>query len=126
MVARSVIVLAISPGTRTWSTLWTVLAAIGIGGYGGAVGGVSYHLVRARLKRFGRAGNYLTGIAVAYAYLLAFALPAAFLGVEATLREPAGWVILAIMGAVFGLFMGHWWFREPKSVSSPVKQTVDS
>lgn len=90
------------------------MAAAGllVGGYLGAVGGLAYHTVREPFRRFGRAGAYLTGVAVAAAYLLAFAIPELFLSDEPMLADPAGWLIGGVLAAVFGLMIGHWWFRD--------------
>ena len=81
------------------------------GAYLGAVGGIAYHFVRPRTRSFGRWGDYLTGIACAGGYLLAFLLPAAIAGDEMG-RDPVAWAGAGIMALVFGLGAGHFVFRE--------------
>jgi hypothetical protein len=71
-----------------------------------------YALVRKRFRKFGRVGDYLTGLACMYAYLLAFGIPLAVFTREKMLRDPVGWLIMAVLGTVFGLAIGHSWFRE--------------
>ena len=78
----------------------------------GAVGGVAYGLVRPRTRRFGRGGDYLTGIACVYAYMLAFLVPLALLGVEPLLYTRMGAGVFVLLGTVFGLVVGHFWFRD--------------
>jgi hypothetical protein len=90
------------------------MAVVGIaaGAYLGAVGGLSYYAVQEPFRRFGRAAPYLTGIAVATAYLLAFGVPDLFLSEDPMLADPAGWVIAGVLAVIFGLAIGHWWFRN--------------
>lgn len=69
-------------GNFDWRVLVAVPLAVLFGAYLGAVGGIAYHFVRPRTRSFGRWGDYLTGIACAGGYLLAFLLPAAIAGSE--------------------------------------------
>jgi hypothetical protein len=71
-----------------------------------------YALVRKRFRKFGRLGDYLTGLACMYAYLLAFGIPLAVFTREEMLRDPVGWLIMAVLGTVFGLAIGHSWFER--------------
>lgn len=92
--------------------LGMALAGIGIGMYLGAVGGVAYSLVRKPFRALGRAGDYLTGIICMLAYLLAFAIPAAVLMQDPMFSDVTGWAILSFVAVLFGLIMGHTWFRD--------------
>src|ERR1051325_6352323 len=111
-IVRAIFLLALRRTQPSWALLLTVLAAIAVGAYGGAVGGLAYALVRARFRKWGRIGDYLTGLACMYAYLLAFGIPLAVFTREEMLRQPVGWLIMAIVGTVFGLVIGHSWFRD--------------
>lgn len=95
------------------------MGAMGVvlGGYGGAVGGLAYHAVRDPFRRFGPAGAYLTGIAVVGAYLLAFAIPERFISAEPVFADPAAWIVGGVLSVVFGLLIGHWWFRDAAPAS---------
>jgi transcriptional regulator with XRE-family HTH domain len=88
--------------------LWMALAAIGVGAYLGTVGGLVYAVVREPFRRFGRPGDYLTGLAVMYAYVLALGLPLAIFNLDPQFRTIGGWVVLAFLGTVFGLLIGRW------------------
>jgi hypothetical protein len=96
---------------------WQALAIIGVailaGMYLGAVGGAAYTLVRPWSHRFGRTGDYLTGLACAYAYGLAIAIPEALFDHSANFRDPATWIIAVVLSTVFGLLIGRSWFRSP-------------
>ena len=89
---------------------WRLLsvAALGIlaGAYLGAVGGVTYHLVHPRARKLGRLAPYVTAVACATAYMLAFMIPSAVAG-EAHAREPSGWVAAGVVALFFGLVLGH-------------------
>ena len=113
-IVRALFVVVFQRAPVTPQLFVTIAAAIGIGAYGGAVGGLAYSLVRERFRRFGRAGDYLTGIVCAYAYLLAFGIPIAIFTREEILTDPVGWLIFVVIGTVFGLIIGHSWFREDK------------
>ncbi len=91
--------------------LWMALAALGVGAYLGMVGGLVYALVREPFRRFGRPGDYLTGLAVMYGYALALGLPLAIFNLDPMFRTVSGWVVLAFLGTVFGLVIGRSWFR---------------
>lgn len=91
--------------------LWMALAALGVGAYLGMVGGLVYALVHEPFRRFGRPGDYLTGLAVMYAYVLALGLPLGIFNLDPLFRTVGGWVVLAFLGTVFGLVIGHSWFR---------------
>jgi hypothetical protein len=96
---------------------WRGLAVIGLailaGMYLGAVGGATYTLVRPWSRRFGRPGDYLTGLACVYAYVLAIAIPEALFDHSASFRDPAAWIIVVILSTGFGLLIGRSWFRSP-------------
>lgn len=84
-----------------------VLSAVA-GAYVGAVGGLTFSAVRAPLRRrLGRAGDVLTGVLCALAYLLAIVLPLAALGVAGVWRSPSLWVLFAVFGVIFGLFLAY-------------------
>jgi hypothetical protein len=111
--ARALLSVAFQPAARSLTTLWMVLGAIAVGAYGGAVGGIVYHLVRGPFRRFGRTGDYLTGIAIMYGYMLSILVPLSLWSDEAMLRTPLGWGIMLALSTFFGVVIGHSWFREP-------------
>jgi len=111
-VVRVLLMVALGRVALSGALLLLLAQAIGLGAYGGAVGGGAYALVRSPLRRYGRLGDYLTGLACAYSYVLAFGLPIAWLTREPMLQRPEGWLILAAAATVFGLIIGHSWFRE--------------
>jgi hypothetical protein len=96
---------------------WRALAVIGLavlaGMYLGAVGGATYTLVRPWSRRFGRPGDYLTGLACVYAYGLAIAIPEAVFDHSANFRDPTAWILAILMSTGFGLLIGRSWFRSP-------------
>jgi len=114
-LARALFGLLLSPRSFSPRMAMTVLAAIGLGAYGGAVGGVAYTIVRPRVRQFGRPGDYLTGLACAYAFLLAFGLPLALFTDDRTLRDPFGWGMFFIIATIAGLFIGRSWFKADSS-----------
>ena len=83
----------------------------------GAIGGFAYSLTRPALKRLGRPGDYLTGIICVFAYAGSLALAAPFAFGEAIVEDRAGWVIMAIVSIIFGLVIGHTWFRSEPAAS---------
>ncbi|MEJ2217464.1 MAG: hypothetical protein P8099_12705 [Gemmatimonadota bacterium] len=91
--------------------LETAGAGIGIGVYMGAVGGIAYHLVREPFRAFGRAGDYLTGIVCMFAYLLAIGVPVDLLTNDPDFRGLTSWIVFSGVAVVFGLVIGHTWFR---------------
>jgi hypothetical protein len=98
-------------GGPSWRLAEVVGLAILAGVYIGGVGGIVYALVRPRLLRYGRTGDYLTGIACVYGYLLA-AVPIGLFGSPSDWRDPVLWVVVASVGAGFGVLIGHMWFRR--------------
>lgn len=111
-LVRAFFVLLVSRGANMGQTLLMVLAAVGVGAYGGAVGGLAYALVKKPAARLGKIGPYVIGLVCMYAYLLAFAIPLNLFTNDDTFRTPSDWLIGAIIGTAFGLFIGHSWFRE--------------
>lgn len=109
---RAIVIVVVRQAPITSDLLLTVLAAIGLGAYGGLVGGVAYSMVREPTRRLGRAGDYVTGIVCVYAYLAAFGIPATFFTDEEMFHSAIGWTILLIVGALFGVIVGHSWFRS--------------
>lgn len=99
----------------TWSLIVIVFEGLGIGAYGGMVGGAAYALVRTPTRPLGRVGDYLTGVACVYAYLIAFGVPALlFHWDDATFESPVFWLLVLIAGAVVGLVIGDRWFGTPR------------
>jgi hypothetical protein len=114
-VIRAIATLFLRGGAPSPRLLLVVLGSIGLGAYGGLVGGVAYALVREPSRRWGRLGDYATGLVCAYAFLLAFGIPAALSSAENTFRTPGAWAVLGAMGTLFGLVIGHHWFRSDTS-----------
>ena len=111
-IARTLLMIVLRPSAITPQLLLTVVGAIALGAYGGLVGGVAYTLARGPTRRFGRTGDYLTGLACAYAYLAAFGLPAAIFTHDEMFRSSLGWISMLVVGTLFGLLVGHKWFRS--------------
>ena len=111
-LVRAAVVLLVSRGANAGQTLLAVLGAVGAGAYGGAVGGFAYALVKKPAGHLGKAGPYVIGVVCMYAYLLALGVPLILFTNDDTFRTPTGWLIGAIIGTVFGLFIGHSWFRR--------------
>lgn len=112
---RALLSVVLRPSSVTPQLLLIILGAIAVGAYGGLVGGVAYALVRGPTRRFGRLGDYFTGVACAYAYLAAFGVPAALFTNEEMFRSADGWVILLVVGTLFGILVGHTWFKSGKA-----------
>ena len=93
-----------------------VVLAIGTAAGAGAAGGLAYSLTRPSLRKLGRVGAYLTGIVCVLAYTgaLAIAAPVAF--GERIVDGRADLVIFGVVSLVFGLMIGHAWFREPGGI----------
>lgn len=91
--------------------LLAVAAAIGIGAYGGAVGGLAYSVVRPRTRPLGRLGDALTGVACAWACVLAIGIPYSLFTGDAAHPDPV--TIIAILGVatVVGVAIGRSAFR---------------
>ncbi len=87
--------------------LVTVGETIGVGVYGGAVGGLAYTLVRRATRRLGRFGDYVTGVVCVWAFFAAFAAPLALFTSDPDFRSPVVWWIGAIVGVVFGVIIGR-------------------
>lgn len=83
-----------------------VLLGTAAGAYVGAVGGLAFTFTRPPLRRWlGRAGDVITGVVCALAYMLAIAIPMEFIGGSAMWRDPASWLLFAGLGLLFGLFL---------------------
>lgn len=111
-ILRALFVLPFRHGSQLGQTLLVVLGAVGLGAYGGAVGGATYSLVRKPASRLGAVRPYAIGLACMWAYLLAFGIPLKLFGDEAMLQSTSDWVVLAIVATLFGLLIGHVWFRK--------------
>ncbi len=96
----------------SWRGLAGMGLAILVGMYLGAVGGVTYTLVRPWSRRFGRPGDYVTGLACVYAYGLAIAIPEALLDHSANFGDPTAWIVAVLVSTGFGLLIGRSWFRS--------------
>lgn len=111
-LVRAFFMLVFSHGASAGHTLLIVLEAVGVGAYAGAIGGAAYALVKKPAGHLGKVGPYVIGVVCIYAYLLAFGIPLTLFTSDDTLRTPGDWLIAAIIGTVFGLFIGHSWFRK--------------
>lgn len=90
------------------------LLALGVGTYGGAVGGLTYGLTRPSTERLGRVGDYLTGVICVSAAFLAVAIPLNLFTHDNTFRTKSAWVIGSIVCVFFGLIVGHSGFRRDR------------
>lgn len=81
---------------------------------GGAVGGFAYSFVGAPIRRIGRLGDYLAGVVCVAAYLGALAVIAEPAFGEAILdfTDPISWIVFGFCSVLFGLLVGHWWFKD--------------
>ena len=97
-----------------WTIVGKALAAVLIASAGGAAGGVVYALVGAPLRQIPTVGPYLAGMVCMAGYLAAIGLlilPA--LGdTRLTLYDPAGIIAFVACTVLFGLMVGHQWFRD--------------
>ena len=109
------VVFAMLARGPSWNLLGIAAVALLIGGYLGAVGGFVFRLVRPRTRDWGRAGDYITGIACVWGYAVALLLPAALLSQDATFRQPGMWISMAGVGLLVGSLIGHFWFRDKNS-----------
>jgi len=97
--------------------------ALGAGAGAGVCGGLVHGLTRRALRRLGRAGDYLSGIAVMYGYLgsLLFASPYVF--ERSALPDDArGWWIWIGLITVLGLVAGHTWFAGADGIERLTEQ----
>ncbi len=92
--------------------LLAVATAIGIGAYGGAVGGLAYSVVRPRTRALGRLGDALTGVACAWACVLAIGIPYSLITGAAAHPDPV--TIIAVLGVAtaVGVAFGRSAFRS--------------
>jgi hypothetical protein len=111
-LVRAFFMLVFSRGANAGHTLLIVLEGVAVGAYAGAIGGAAYALVKKPAGYLGKAGPYVIGVICMYAYLLAFGIPLTLFTSDDTFRTPGSWLIAAIIGTVFGLFIGHSWFRK--------------
>jgi len=98
--------------------LATVGLALVAAAAAGAIGGFAYSLTRPAFKRLGRPGDYLSGIVSVFAYVGSLAVAAPFAFGQPMLEGRAGLVALVICSIVFGLVIGHTWFRSDDRDSS--------
>jgi hypothetical protein len=108
---RAAILLGATRGAGLPQAAMAVGLGVAIGAYGGAAWGLAYHFARPAFTRYGRTGDYLTGVAVAAAIGVAVSAPLAAFKVDPLFRKPVWWVILAIAALVIGLVLGHRVFR---------------
>lgn len=115
------VVAAVAMGLRTLpalprlargeESLADLLLAFGAAIEAGFVGGLGYSLTRPRLRRFGRAGDYASGVATVWSYLgaLLFASPFVFER-SAIPSDATGWLAWLGVATAAGLMAGHVWF----------------
>lgn len=109
------VVFAIPRILRSPVELLDLVVALGAAAGAGAAGGMVYSIVRPPLRRLGRPGDYLTGMAVVAGYLGALILAAPIAFGESLVEGTEGWIIWAGMSVFFGLVVGHAWFRSSTS-----------
>ena len=115
--ARAALELLLHPSAFGARFLLTVAGGIGVGAYAGLVGGVAYALTREPTRRFGRAGDSLTGLACAYAYLAAFGVPLGLFAHDDLFRSAAGWIAMLAVGTVIGALVGRFWLRGDRAAA---------
>lgn len=96
------------------------LGVVVLGGVGGAAGGWVYSIARGPLLRLGRVGPYALGVACVWATLLVLLGLSDLFSTDPMLRDPAGWVILLLLGLVLGPIVGHSLFRALPASSAKV------
>ena len=84
-----------------------ILAAAG----GGASGGLVIPLVRPVLRRMGALGDYLTGVLVVEAYIIALGILAPVAFKEPLVDGSSDWTFMLVGGAVFGI-IGTYSYRR--------------
>jgi hypothetical protein len=105
-------VLFALPGAITHPrALLDAAIALGAATGAGAAGGLVYSAVRGPFRRFGRLGDYLTGVACVLAYMGALALVAPVAFGEPLVKDRSDLGVFAILSVGFGLLIGHTWFR---------------
>lgn len=105
---------ALFTGRSNARELALTLAAAGAAGF---VGGLVHGLTRPPLRKLGRAGDYLSGVALAHGYLgaLLFASPFAFEH-SAIPDDARGWWIWLGLITALGLVAGHVFFSGPEGL----------
>jgi hypothetical protein len=99
-------------GPSPLNALLLIVGSIVVGGYLGAVAGITYAIVRDPLRKLGRAGDYIAAILCVWAYLLASAIPMQLLTGRPAFATPDEAAGVALVGAIIGSIIGHFWFRR--------------
>jgi len=122
-IACGVIVLAIMIPRVLWAlpalfsgrgTPGELFLAMGAATGAGVIGGLIHGVTRPQLRKLGRAGDYLSGIAILYGYLGSLALASPYVFESSAIPEDAKgrWIGIALM-TVLGLAAGQFWFAGP-------------
>lgn len=98
---RGFLMLALS-GDRP-GQLTKLLLALVVAPAAGAVAGLAYVPLRRPLRLLGALGDVVTGVYLAWMYLLALLLPAKYLFGDDMLASREDWMGMAVTGAVFGV-----------------------
>lgn len=93
------------------ASLGELALALGAGTGAGVCGGLIHGLTRPALRRLGRAGDYLSGVAILHGYLLSLLFASPYVFERSALPDDArGWGIWIGLITVLGLVAGHSWF----------------
>jgi hypothetical protein len=125
-IACGIVVLAIMIPRVLWAlpalftgkgSLGELCLALGAATGAAVVGGLIHGLTRPRLRKLGRAGDYLSGIAILYGYLGSLALASPYVFESSAIPEDAKgrWIGIALM-TVLGLAAGQFWFAGPDGI----------
>ena len=115
---KAVLMTAIAPRTMGLKAWGMALAAVGLGAYMGAVGGLAWSAIKPIALKLGRPGDFLAAAVAVNACLLSVLLPIRLFKMDDVPHTGVFVVTLLAMGTVVGLFLGRSTLRltpEPKT-----------
>jgi len=97
--------------------------ALGAAAGAAFLAGLAHGLSRPALRKLGRAGDYLSGVVMLYAYLGALIAASPWVFERSAIpKDTSGWWIWLGMGTVLGLVAGHAWFAGPEGIERIAEQ----